>query len=211
MQLKKFSKIFIAWFLIIYGIAGIVAAISGVFLVWKYGWDLNSFASGFQGSVESEFRSMSGTMNDASTAATNAATSIRNAKNSLYTASSFTQRSGSAFKTIASYVGFQILNWRPFDSSYQFFIEGGDNLNSLSTQLSQTANSLETNAQDIDRLSRDFRDMGTKLNEVSTKFTVATNLGSMEWRVKNFITYALWYFASLHFIILITGIVILIL
>ncbi|MBW3000075.1 hypothetical protein KY339_05375, partial [Candidatus Woesearchaeota archaeon] len=106
--------------------------------------------------------------------------------------------------TISDYVGFEVLGWSPFSSSYEYFVSGGDDLQELSYQLIQTANSLEVNAQDMERLGEDFADMSSNLDAVSTKFAQLLAFPFSEF--KGIITYLLIFIGILHLMFVFAGV-----
>ncbi|MBW2999682.1 hypothetical protein KY339_03340, partial [Candidatus Woesearchaeota archaeon] len=109
MLIKKSLFLIFSVIMIIYGSVGSVACFGSIPFVRSYQADIDEDSLAY--SVESEFKAMSQTMQDASVAATHAATSIRNAKQFLNTGATLTESTGSSLYTISDYVGFEVLGW----------------------------------------------------------------------------------------------------
>ncbi len=189
----------------VYALIMILFGAVGAMLFFGSAWYVNEngiTAKAMGSSVEEEFIAMSKTMNDASIAAKNAGKSILNARDSLVIASQFASNTKESFYAISGFMSFAIpfTEVRPLQGAGQYFKTSGDNLESLSLKLNETADSFSQNAQDFNKLSQDFSDMSTKLDEVSGK--INSGASSLPEKV---IVYFLVYMGFLHLVIMFAG------
>jgi hypothetical protein len=201
--LRKLIVKFFAVILILFGLTGVAGSIAGIPISNKYLKSFNTLPE-INESVVAGFSSISGTITDVSTTTKNVTQTLIETKNSLSNASLLSDQAGTAFHQISKYVDFDILGYKPLAETSTYFNEIGDTLSELSSQISNTVDSLDVNIQDVDKLSRDFILISTKLDkvsEVSSKTLTLLPIGSF-LKVANIL---LIYIAVLHLMFVIIG------
>ena len=198
---------FFAVILILFGAAGVVGSIAGIPIANKYLKSFNTLPE-INESVVAGFSSISGTIIDVSTTTKNVTQTLIETKKSLSNASLLSDQAGTSFHQISTFVDFDILGYKPLAETSTYFDEIGDTLSELSSQISNTVDSLDVNIRDVNKLSRDFVLISAKLDkvsEVSSKTLTLLPIGSF---LK--VAYILLiYIAALHFMFVIIGLSIL--
>lgn len=195
-------KIF-AIILIVFGVAGIAASIAGIPVAKKYLKSINTIPE-INESVVAGFSSVSGMITDVSATTKNVTQTLNETKRSLSNASLLSDQAADAFYQISKYVEFDILGYKPLEETSAYFNGIGDTLIELSSQISNTADSLDVNIQDVDKLSQDFVMISAKMDKVSEVSSKTLMLLPIESFLK--VAYMLLiYIAVLHLMFVIIG------
>ena len=218
---RVFTKT-VAIILIIYGGIGIIASVSGIFLVRTY-FDVPEL-DGLTTSVQDEFESMSKTMQTASETTKDFADSIKQVQTNLhYTKNSLDQSAyilvdisplmtelGGAFDNCFLVPVLEI-ELCPFNSNAAWFYDRSSQMENLAThlgKLSAQVSSLQlllnANVKNVEELSENFNEMSEKLDEVSYKFQGFTS-STVSFMVL-FLFYLLIWLSFLHVLLLALGI-----
>jgi len=240
---RKFVRYF-SYFIIIYGIIGLIGSLYVSYFLSSFFVNFQSFAisqntavqvSNFSQSVQSEFLSLSTTAGDASNSAKHASQTLETIKLNIidatqatYAASTTLKDTSPLFGTIGRTLDICFLNICPFQGISNFFINEQINFNTVASKLDDmgaslqlSANNMDTNAQDMAKLSNDFTNMSVKMKEVSDSFGTLSKsandyltffnsvMGSIT-TLKTFLLIFLVWIIFLHLIILGIGISILI-
>ena len=201
--MRKLVLKFFAVILILFGVAGVVGAIAGIPIANKYLKSINTFPE-INESVVAGFSSISGTIVDVSTTTKNVTKTLIETKNSLSNASLLSDQAGTAFHQISKYVDFNILGYKPLAETSTYFNDIGDTLSELSSQISNTVDSLDANIRDVNKLSQDFILISVKLDKISEISSKTLTFLPIESFLK--VAYILLiYIAILHLMFLIIG------
>lgn len=189
---KQIVKIF-SYFLISYGLMGLIGSVYGIYLVDSYFQSFGNIqvtgntafeVSNFSKSVETQFSLLSTTSGDASTSAKHAAATIRSvelnivqAQGAANDASKTLKDAAPLFGTIGRTLDICFLSICPFSGISSFFLTEQSNfdslslkIDSLSTSFEQTSGNMEKNAQDMDKISGDLGSMSNQFNAISNSF-----------------------------------------
>lgn len=128
-------------------------------------------SSSITASVDEQFTIMSESMDDASLAAFNAAQSIRSAKQSLESASQVTNQVAGVVTSLSSALNVQIMGFAPLQSASESVGQVQGSVEQFSSDITRTANHLEQNAADVEKLGEDFKIMSEQLEVVGRKLT----------------------------------------
>jgi hypothetical protein len=201
--MRKLVLIFFAVILILFGVAGVVGAIAGIPIANKYLKSIGTLPE-INESVVAGFSSISGTVVDVSTTTKNVTKTLIETKKSLSNASLLSDQAGTAFRQISKYVDFDILGYKPLAETSTYFNDIGDTLSELSSQISNTVDSLDANIQDVDKLSQDFILISAKLDKISEVSSKTLTFLQIESFLK--VAYILLiYIAVLHLMFVIIG------
>src|SRR3989338_9903744 len=122
-------------------------------------------------SVDDQFQLMSQSMDDASVTAVHAAESIRSAKQSLLSAATVISQVGDITTTLASALNVNIMGFTPLISASQTVTDVQGAVDHLGNDITTTANHLDQNAADVQKLGEDFQVMSEQLKIVGPKMT----------------------------------------
>jgi hypothetical protein len=146
--------------LLIYGALGLAATLYGNALVHQAfagARELGVMAPSEKSRALRGLQSISTTLDDASASAANMSGSFGQSQASLVTASQVATEVAAAFREVARYTQFDIFGVQPIAGMAEPFLESGQQLDSLSADLSRTSVALGSNATDMQRLSADFQ------------------------------------------------------
>ena len=191
-------------FSILFGLSGTVFSFTGIFILnSNQGFLVNVHE--LSNSVSDALQEASGMLENSDDTSRHIADSIRTTKRSINSASQITYDSGTAFNEIAGVVGFEILGFKPLETTEGYFKDIGDDLILLSEDLDIAQEDLEINASDIERIGKDLESISIELDEVSSRLSRVISQFSI-FRLVLIIKYLLVYAGILNIIFILNGI-----
>lgn len=161
---------FLALLIVVYGLLGFVAAIV-VFYAGSTGIQQARTAAAsdpvaLRRTVE-QLQSLSHTVGDAGAATGNFRTSLSRAETSVTTASTATLELSTALQALGQAMNIDILGSRPLANVAVPLIESGSDFNTLSTDLTATAEALSANQDDLSRIQEDLRALERQVDGIA--------------------------------------------
>lgn len=202
---KRIVITFFSIILILFGFFGTAGSLAGIYLLGSKQEELSNIQE-MSLSVASVIEETSEMLGNSDATTSHIAESIRITKSSINNASEISYDSGMAFSEIAGVMGFEVLGYKPLESTEEYFEDIGDNLVSLSEDLGAAEDSLEVNAADMERIGRDLEGISIELKEVSEKLNQVIDSFDIN-NITMIIRYLLIYLAVFHIIFILNGII----
>jgi methyl-accepting chemotaxis protein len=190
---------------ILFGLSGAAVSFAGIYI-------LDSNKENFDNihelslSIADAIEEASAMLENSDDTSKHIADSIRTTKSSINSASQITHDSGVAFNEIAAVVGFEILGFKPLETTEDYFEDIGNDLILLSEDLETAQEDLEINASDMERIGNDLKNISIELDDVSSRLNRAIDQFSV-FRFVLIIKYLLVYLGILNMMFVLNGIV----
>ncbi len=194
----------LAIIMLIFGSLGTIACFGGIFAVKSFNLNILNFSS-LNTSVQEGASSITVLIKDSSTTIGNVSTTVREAKETLFTVADLSRSAAQATYGIAESINFQVGTFKPLEGTVKYFTDIGDNLNSLAINIESTAGSIDKNADDIDKTVVDLKDISVKLENASKSFNTTTT-SLPDFGFKEILYALLAYCGILHLMFVLVGV-----
>ncbi len=188
---------------IVFGVSGLILSAIGLVQLNRYfPSKAGTLASDI--SLNESIDSATGLMEDTSIVLKNASLTLDQIEKSLTNSQKLLQNTSKAFFDIAETVNFEILGYRPLEKSYKYFINIGDSLSVLSSDIEATGKHLNTNSRDLVKTSESMDAAAKNINKVYSNFSESlTKIAG--YGINSLLKCLLVYIIVLHLIFILIG------
>ena len=202
---KSFFTYVFSIILIFFGISGSALSVTGL-VYFNKSLSFGTEETDFSTSLDESILSVSNLMEDTSEGLENASLTLKQVEESLASAQKLIEDSSIAFYDIAETINFEILGYRPLEKSYTYFIDIGDSLSVLSSDIGKTAIYMSTNSADLTKISENMDDINININNTYKSFS-GTFSNVVNLNFSSILSYIFIYILVLHIMFILTGLI----